>query len=362
MKQIPYVLILCFISCALAQRESCKTPNGETAKCVSIYSCPKLYESGKSGRPDAYRFLQQSVCRKSYYNLYVCCGSDTTFKEQKPTAPTMASRHNLIADKSECGYMNADFKIYGGNRTGLGEFPWMALLEYKNLTSGERKFLCGGSLIGKRHIMTAAHCVTGKSLDGFRLVNIRLGEWNVSSSKDCVRIGRKMECSDPVMNVGFERLTPHVDFVDSVKNDIALIRLDRDIKYSKFVSPICLPADEKQQPNTKMFVAGWGKTERGTNSEVLLKVQVPIVNNELCDWLLGKRIKVRDTQICAGGEKWKDSCRGDSGGPLMHRDVETDQWSAEGIVSLGKGCGSEGYPAVYTKVRSFNSWIRMHAF
>ncbi|XP_017785725.1 PREDICTED: serine protease easter-like [Nicrophorus vespilloides] len=369
MRLITCIFALYFVSSAFAQ-ESCKTPNGETAKCVSIFACPILYESGRSGGPEAYRFLQQSVCKKSFYNIYVCCGSDTIFKPQEIVSKTPdmladAPRNNYIAKRSECGYMNPDFRIYGGNKTGLDEFPWMALLEYQSLKDGERSFRCGGSIIGRRHILTAAHCVTGVASRYYRLVNIRLGEWNTSSTSDCVNIGKKKECSDPVLNMGFERITPFAGYEDGSRyNDIALIRLDRDIKYSKFVSPICLPMEEKQvvKPNAKMIVAGWGQTENGTNSEVKLRVQVPIVNYRDCARKFGRSLKVTDNQICAGGQKNKDSCTGDSGGPLMLRNSETDQWLTEGIVSLGKGCGEEGWPAVYTKVRPFVKWIKKHAY
>lgn len=67
---------------------------------------------------------------------------------------------------------------------------------------------------------------------------------------------------------------------------------------------------------------------------------------------------IRDTQICAGGVQGRDSCTGDSGGPLMtvYND-NSEQWYIEGIVSFGTTCGTKGWPGVYTKVNAYLDWI-----
>ncbi|XP_017785727.1 PREDICTED: trypsin-1-like [Nicrophorus vespilloides] len=346
MKQIIYLLLMCSVSCVLAQKptDSCKTPNGETAKCISIFSCPNLYKAGKSSNPDVIQFVQDSICRKSSFNVFVCCGSDAAYKKKAP----------VVLNEHDCSNLNVDFKKLWENGMSLDTSPSMALLEYESLLTGERSFRCKGSIIGKRHVLTPTHCVTGSYIKDYKLVNIRLGEWNISTSRDCIKFGNEMVCSNPGLNVGFERVTAYKD--DPKYNDISLIKLNRNITYSKTVSPICFPTQQKQ-----LTVPGWGLTENGVQSDVKLKVQVPIINNKDCCKKVGKLFEVRNTQICAGGELGKDSCKGDSGGPLMHRDIENDQWTMEGIVSLGIGCGREGWPGIYTNVRSYISWIKEHA-
>ena len=80
-----------------------------------------------------------------------------------------------------------------------------------------------------------------------------------------------------------------------------------------------------------------------------------------------------DSQLCAGGEKGKDSCVGDSGSALMREVREPPTNSADrpdpddffrsftkliGVVSFGpKLCGTEGVPGVYSKVRHYIDWI-----
>ena len=132
------------------------------------------------------------------------------------------------------------------------------------------------------------------------------------------------------------------------------------------------------------MVVGWGKTnnnqsistktgifsERQQKLEAIpfyllaislqcFYIQVPILSEE-CP----SRTRIDpDSQICAGGEKGKDSCNGDSGGGLFWRkgtleDADSaEPWYLIGIVSFGsRSCGI-GRPAVYTRVSAFLGWI-----
>jgi serine protease 7 len=69
-------------------------------------------------------------------------------------------------------------------------------------------------------------------------------------------------------------------------------------------------------------------------------------------------IVIISSQICAGGKLGKDSCNGDSGGPLMAYDATTQLWNLVGVVSYGpEPCGLEGWPGVYTRVTKYMDWI-----
>lgn len=65
---------------------------------------------------------------------------------------------------------------------------------------------------------------------------------------------------------------------------------------------------------------------------------------------------ISDKQICAGGNFASDSCRGDSGGPLMRKRPE-GIWESVAVVSFGNGCGMDGWPGVYTSVEHYLGWI-----
>jgi hypothetical protein len=98
-------------------------------------------------------------------------------------------------------------------------------------------------------------------------------------------------------------------------------------------------------------------------SNVKLQVWLPVVSNDDCGRVYQeKRVDIGSGQLCAGGVQGKDSCTGDSGGPLMStgtssRDGRTRYFVA-GVVSYGpEPCGKKDWPGVYTRVASYTDWI-----
>lgn len=125
-----------------------------------------------------------------------------------------------------------------------------------------------------------------------------------------------------------------------------------------YIRPVCIP-----QPNDevaigkRLTVVGWGVTETGQYSSIKQKLAVPVVAAAQCSVRFRSAgVSIRSNQLCAGGERNKDSCRGDSGGPLLQ--VRNNQrFFIEGLVSFGAECGTEGWPGVYTKVGKYRDWI-----
>lgn len=105
------------------------------------------------------------------------------------------------------------------------------------------------------------------------------------------------------------------------------------------------------------MVTGWGVTEQHVSSTVMLKVKLPIFPLDQCAAVYKRNTQIWHKQMCAGGEVDKDSCGGDSGGPLQGytRYSRTVQY---GIVSFGNRiCGFGGFPGVYTRVDYYLDWI-----
>lgn len=345
---IPTLITLATIHCTAGeirpkrQAQGCTTPNGVPGNCITIRSCPSLLPLLKKAAqdPELASFLRKSKCG-GYAE--VCCPRETKTQSDQASGQlvegcgrTAASQHN---------------KVVGGVPADLGAWPWIAALGYRDLSRTDLEWRCGGSLINNRYVLTAAHCIRTPPSLFLTLEKVRLGEHNLRSDSDG---------ANPV-DYGIDKSIVHEDY-RSQRNDIALIRLDKNVVFTDNIKPICLPqlaslrsaTFERKYP----FVVGWGETSLdGPSSDVLLQVQVPVVDNESCKKSYAKHgAVITESQICAGEKKGgKDSCRGDSGGPLML--PQTGAYYQIGIISFGYKCAEPGYPGVYTRVTSYLDWI-----
>ena len=165
---------------------------------------------------------------------------------------------------------------------------------------------------------------------------------------------------------------------NSVVNDVALVRLPREAELNRGVRQICLPFLPSEWPTPLEqgglgghdgTVVGWGYTKYdpwGTTepekdernvvpSKTQQKLVVPLLRDGQCGAFQGG---INNTiHLCAGGELGKDTCKGDSGGPLFYRDHDSTPWYLVGVVSYGtRQCGS-GEPGVYTRINAYIPWI-----
>ncbi|XP_015120009.1 CLIP domain-containing serine protease 2 [Diachasma alloeum] len=376
MFSILQVFVLIFISGiqeSLSQwnPDACRNPNGVIGSCINIRQCPILLNILQSRPldPQNVRFLQESKCGFEGRDPKVCCVDQQQSQRPDPSENNnnnnnnngnIASRADLLPE--DCGH-DLQLRIVGGERAEIDEFPWMVLLEYQKSTG--KTTACGGVLISKRYVVTAAHCLKGKDLPKtWRLTNVRLGEYNTDTDPDCVMDSDNSEvCAPPLITVGVEETIVHENYQPLDRNqfnDIALLRLSRDVEFTDYVKPICLP--KTNDLPARFWVAGWGKTESRSSSAIKLKLAIPIVDLSACQGRYASAgVNLGSSQLCAGGGRGKDSCRGDSGGPLMSMETAADgtgKWTAAGVVSFGPSpCGMEGWPGVYTRVASFTDWI-----
>ncbi|KAJ6669942.1 hypothetical protein lerEdw1_000491 [Lerista edwardsae] len=126
------------------------------------------------------------------------------------------------------------------------------------------------------------------------------------------------------------------------------------------VKPLKVPKTYKDlKAGTKCLVAGWGITANGQKnpSDTLREVNVSVINRRTCNDRKHYNSKptVTMNMVCAGDKKGKkDSCTGDSGGPLICNGKQ------RGIVSFGRPnkCGDPKYPGVYTRLtEEYISWM-----
>ncbi|OGR63902.1 MAG: hypothetical protein A2X31_10675 [Elusimicrobia bacterium GWB2_63_22] len=222
-------------------------------------------------------------------------------------------------------------KIVGGVQATKGEFPFIV-----SLKSSYGSHFCGGSLIKKNWVLTAAHCVEGGYLKG-----VTIGLHNQADTAGI----EKFTVLEIIKNPGWD--------TNTMDNDFALVKLSGDSKFA----PIALNAKEITS-KVDFVTAGWGTTSEGGGvSKILMKVTVPFVDNAVCSAAYDG---VTDSMICAGyKEGGKDSCQGDSGGPLI---VGTgSNMALAGVVSWGEGCARPNKYGVYAKVNGALDWINKTA-
>lgn len=178
-----------------------------------------------------------------------------------------------------------------------------------------------------------------------------------------------------------ERIINHPLFDSGYDYDYSLIKLEKKIningvvkegQYDKAITPVCLPRadtttwsklldgwEEAGEP-TKFSVAGWGKAlqNAGGSTRYLQKLEVPYIHKHTCRQYLPNRLTHR--MLCAGFELGKkDSCVGDSGGPLTYQKPDTKQHQQVGIVSFGIGCAREKKPGIYAKTTGSAKILQM---
>ncbi|XP_055927028.1 ovochymase-1-like [Argiope bruennichi] len=239
-----------------------------------------------------------------------------------------------------CGEENVQemARIMGGKEVEPpNRYPWVVALVKKK--KGVDDYYCGGALISPVYVLTAAHCIEKEEESGTR---IALGAHDTDSSPEPV----------PISHFIF-----HPKYYNrTYLNDIALVKLLNPATLSDKVRVICLPTFPKfTSPNDLAVVAGWGwqRFQQGKNTKQLHEVEVPLVSHPTCVSKYGGVIQ--ETNLCAGGLKGKDSCSGDSGGPLFGK--YEGKWYSVGVVSWGMSCGQEGYPGIYTRVSEYLEWI-----
>jgi len=251
---------------------------------------------------------------------------------------TCLNIETALAQESEQTLQREDQigRIVGGRPSAEGRWPSTValVLSGRSLFSGQ---YCAGTIVNQSWILTAAHCVDG----------VTTGDVEIAT-------GAADLFSIPAERIDVAQIVRHPrSSMISFDYDFALLRL----------------AEPTQQPSTQLYggtsdlagltsiAVGWGSTDRFGSSfpSDLMQVNLPVVSNAQCRSV--NPGETTDRMLCAGSlSVRRDSCFGDSGGPLfvsvLGREVQA------GITSFGFGsCANLTTYGVYARVSAAEDFI-----
>jgi len=224
-------------------------------------------------------------------------------------------------------------KIVGGVEATPNSFPWAVIVLI------DSSYICGGSIISRSWVLTAAHCTVGSTF------LIQAGVHNINQVET-----NKIEITSTVA-------IQHENYNDdSLANDVALIRLPSPLTFNDYIRPICL-SDFTASGGFFTTAMGWGVTsdDGGSISAVLRVVdELPVMENADCNAIYNI---VNSGTLCVDTSGGRGICGGDSGGALALQDKD-GQWFQVGVTSFRASAGCEvGLPAGFARVESYLDWI-----
>ncbi|TRY72248.1 hypothetical protein TCAL_03143 [Tigriopus californicus] len=265
------------------------------------------------------------------------------------------------------------------NQLGRGEaspqeFPWACML-----LDGQNRFIGTCAIIpetfsndisrGTTKVVTAAHKLD--AIGQFDQLKVRVNEYNANDFISPPEISRHEEYT-------VVKFTVHPQYRPKrFINDLAVLVVDRPINLVSHdgVNAACLPhcpeMFDYKFPNgtgTRCWTAGWGKDKvNGNFQPIIHKVDLPIYDQSRCESALrnelsrknhaaGQRLRLHESELCAGGEAGKDACDGDGGAPLVCQAL-TGQYYVVGLVTWGVDCALQDVPGVYARISHFRDFI-----
>lgn len=221
-------------------------------------------------------------------------------------------------------------RIYSGRSAAKGQFPYQVLLNIEDDRIGYIIYACGGSIISRDHILTAAHCVE-HVVETPELISVYAGTIYYITGGVEKRVSL---------------VTIHPAYGGN-NNDIAILKLNSALEFNDVINSI--PLAKKNIPDgAQVIVSGWGHVSSTKASFVLQYDTEYSISHAQCLRRLGR---LGSAMRCMRRPLGHGVCSGDSGGPAVHNG------ELIGVNSyVINDCGL-GFPDVFTDVVSTRGWI-----
>uniref|UniRef100_A0A914D740 Peptidase S1 domain-containing protein n=1 Tax=Acrobeloides nanus TaxID=290746 RepID=A0A914D740_9BILA len=268
------------------------------------------------------------------------------------------------AQAQTCGTRSGNFTqkygngIIDGCYAQQGEFPWEGLFELYNASSGALIRFCGVTLLSQQYALTSGVCIETALTPNVTHI-IRFGMLNRTDYSV-----QNNSISQSWINPAYNR--------SYILHNIGLIKLTLNETYNTNVQPICIAKNDSALISHANMVAGWGYWSlnsqycgnqttgySNTNSQILIKTTVPVINNVLCQlYYPDINTTLTSDTLCAGSDFNGASPVNDWATPLMTAN-KNGVWFQTGIYSayFSSSLNDQFAQRLYTRVSSYCSWL-----
>ncbi|XP_044740257.1 chymotrypsinogen A-like [Chrysoperla carnea] len=238
---------------------------------------------------------------------------------------------------------DGDDRILNGRKAATNQYPFIVSLQYKMPSEPGtilRSKFCGGSILNKRWILTAAHCIVNGNKDG-GVMHVKAGVKNAFDLGGQYPRVQKIIWPTQYNKTGQE------------EHDIALLQLAEELVMGPAVQPIAM-APKGFKASGVGTILGWGaiNEDHSQSSNELLYTPIPVAPSSDCDIFRAHRPA---EHICLGGKGGGSACGGDSGGPFIL--THNGKPLLVGATSFGTVKCTNDKPVVYTSVAAYRDWI-----
>ena len=267
----------------------------------------------------------------SVVSLLALTQADTPARAQDSDAGTDLERDAEFPSFAQDASGSGEPRIVGGTPVPNNKYRFMARLQIRN--RGGTSSYCGGTLIDRNSVLTAAHCV-----DRARAVRVVVGRTVLSQNNGQIR------------NATAVFVHPRYRGSRGRAYDSAVLKLGSAVRGIRPISLSSPRQNTLEKPGRTLRTAGWGATRsNGPGQNRMREATVPVVADAAAKRAYGPAYTA--SLMVAASSQRKGTCFGDSGGPLFAAYPSGGRVQV-GITSGGYDCERKRYPDVYTEVNA----------